>query len=72
MSPTAHALAMPSSAPAWPKTYRASSSPDSRAGDSDGEVAFHPDAHAIGNGGDVEDLLEDDFTSRQGLAPFVT
>ena len=41
-------------------------------GDSEGEVAFHPDAHPVGNGGDVEDLLEDDFASREDPAPFVT
>lgn len=42
------------------------------AGDSEGEVAFHPNAHAVGDGGDAEDLLEDDFTSLEALAPFVT
>lgn len=42
------------------------------AGDGEGKVAFHPDAHAVGDGGDVQGLQGDDFTSRENLAPFVT
>ena len=42
------------------------------ADDGEGEVALHPDAHAVGDGGDIEDLQGDDFPAQESLAPFVT
>lgn len=42
------------------------------AGHGEGEVAFHPDAHVVGDGGDVQGLQGDDFTPRKAPAPFVT